>query len=334
MPRRETELPADETGPVVQFARALRYLRHRAGSPTYREMGRRTHYSHTALSRAAGGKRLPSWEVTRAFVTACEDDPSRWRGRHDRAVRSTSPRPDGLSGKRNRRPGSRDTSPSRGREIPAESFDVLITLAEELVQDPGPGSTPASLAMRLRVLKDASGLSIRQIARITERDLIADHPCGPLEKIPVSTIGDLLDQTRTSWPSPGALRSFLVALRAPALVVRTIVKAVEVARGSGLPVPAHVARRITELFTVAEARAISVDEIETLGLAGLLGELAAIDQTADSRLIARLQAEIGALLASAVDPAAAPERQCAAAFRQGRLASSRPDWLDALRPPG
>ena len=53
-----------------------------AGSPSYRAMGERVHFSHTALSKAASGQRLPTLEVTLAYVRACgSDDESEWRVR-------------------------------------------------------------------------------------------------------------------------------------------------------------------------------------------------------------------------------------------------------------
>jgi hypothetical protein len=43
------------TGPVEEFAFALRLLRNDAGRPTYRELARRSGYSATALKMAARG---------------------------------------------------------------------------------------------------------------------------------------------------------------------------------------------------------------------------------------------------------------------------------------
>jgi hypothetical protein len=59
MPRSEQPLEPDGTA-LVAFAAELRRLRRAAGSPTYRELARRTNYSSTTLSDAAGGKRSPS----------------------------------------------------------------------------------------------------------------------------------------------------------------------------------------------------------------------------------------------------------------------------------
>jgi serine/threonine protein kinase len=79
MGRRETPVP---DGPIREFALKLRELRLQApGSPTYRELARRAHYSASVLSVAAAGHRLPTWDVTLAFVTACGGDADEWRER-------------------------------------------------------------------------------------------------------------------------------------------------------------------------------------------------------------------------------------------------------------
>ncbi|MBP2478423.1 WD40 repeat protein [Crossiella equi] len=80
MPRAENELVRDGSA-LVDFAADLRLLRTKAGTPSYREMGRVAHYSATTLSEAANGRRLPSREVTLAFVRACEGDEAEWERR-------------------------------------------------------------------------------------------------------------------------------------------------------------------------------------------------------------------------------------------------------------
>ncbi|MBN6040009.1 helix-turn-helix domain-containing protein [Amycolatopsis sp. 195334CR] len=60
------------------FAADLRELRRKAGSPPYRELARRSHFSSTTLSDAAGGRRLPSLDVTLAYVRACGGDVEQW----------------------------------------------------------------------------------------------------------------------------------------------------------------------------------------------------------------------------------------------------------------
>ncbi|MGW0287196.1 nSTAND1 domain-containing NTPase [Streptomyces sp. NPDC003236] len=77
MPRKESPLPEGD-GPVVRFAAELRELRRAAGGPSYRDLAGRAHYSVATLSSAAAGRRLPSLEVTRGYVSACGGDVERW----------------------------------------------------------------------------------------------------------------------------------------------------------------------------------------------------------------------------------------------------------------
>jgi hypothetical protein len=102
MPR--PERPVDPSaGPVQQFAAELRKLRGEAGSLPYRTMALLAHVSRASLSAAASGHRLPTWEVTRAYVRACDGDEREW---HDRwlAVRAEiSPPPPPAPPPRSRR---------------------------------------------------------------------------------------------------------------------------------------------------------------------------------------------------------------------------------------
>ncbi|MCP2272677.1 hypothetical protein LV75_005203 [Actinokineospora diospyrosa] len=66
---------------LVEFAEALRELRRKAGSPTYRQLSTRAHYSTAALSDAAAGRRLPTLNVTLAYVRACGGDAREWEQR-------------------------------------------------------------------------------------------------------------------------------------------------------------------------------------------------------------------------------------------------------------
>ncbi|MGW2642259.1 helix-turn-helix domain-containing protein, partial [Streptomyces sp. NPDC001348] len=76
------ELPLDPAdGHLAAFAHDLRALRHKAGTPSYRQLAARAHFSATALSRAASAHALPSLEVTLAFVAACDGDTRDWEAR-------------------------------------------------------------------------------------------------------------------------------------------------------------------------------------------------------------------------------------------------------------
>lgn len=65
------ERPLDEgDSPLLRFAADLRALRRAAGMPTYRRLGALTHYSAATLSDAAGGRKLPTLDVTLSYVRA------------------------------------------------------------------------------------------------------------------------------------------------------------------------------------------------------------------------------------------------------------------------
>ncbi len=68
-------------GPLSQFARDLRKVREAAGSPPLRELAGRAGYTAGTLSEAAGGRKLPSLAVTRAYAKACGADPEEWERR-------------------------------------------------------------------------------------------------------------------------------------------------------------------------------------------------------------------------------------------------------------
>ncbi|MEV6211160.1 helix-turn-helix transcriptional regulator [Kitasatospora sp. NPDC051914] len=86
--------PAD--GPIQAFAHDLRIVRERAGNPTYRVLAERAGFGATTLSDAAGGVRLPSLEVTQAYVGACGGDVEEWTRRWheaDRKLATPAPAP-------------------------------------------------------------------------------------------------------------------------------------------------------------------------------------------------------------------------------------------------
>ncbi|MFD2467846.1 nSTAND1 domain-containing NTPase [Amycolatopsis silviterrae] len=90
MPREENPLAAGD-GPLVEFARDLRLLREKAGKPPYRVLSARAHYSEAALSQAAAGRKLPSLDVTLAYVRACGGDRGEWERRWREASGALQP---------------------------------------------------------------------------------------------------------------------------------------------------------------------------------------------------------------------------------------------------
>jgi len=86
MPRGERPIDTDDEV-LSQFAGDLRRLREKAGSPPYRELGKRAHYSAGTLSDAASGRKLPTLAVTLAYVRACDGPVTEWdRKWHDVAA--------------------------------------------------------------------------------------------------------------------------------------------------------------------------------------------------------------------------------------------------------
>lgn len=78
--RFESPLAGDDRQ-LIAFAEGLRRLRQQIGSPSYRDLAKRAHYSASALSQAANGRALPTLAVTLAFVNACGGDPEEWARR-------------------------------------------------------------------------------------------------------------------------------------------------------------------------------------------------------------------------------------------------------------
>src|SRR4051812_20210161 len=76
------ERALDPDGSALRtLAFALRQLRVEAGSPTYREMARRSGVGASTLSQAAAGERLPTLATLRAYVGACGGDAQEWEKR-------------------------------------------------------------------------------------------------------------------------------------------------------------------------------------------------------------------------------------------------------------
>lgn len=80
MPRNEGFLDPG-AGPLAGFAWDLRALRETAGNVPYRVLAKRAGFCASTLSVAASGAKLPSLDVTLAYVQACGGDPETWRER-------------------------------------------------------------------------------------------------------------------------------------------------------------------------------------------------------------------------------------------------------------
>jgi hypothetical protein len=109
------ERPIDRSaGPVQAFADDLRILRTEAGSPAYAALARRTGYGVSTLADAASGRRLPSLEVTLAYVTACGGDPTAWEHRWRAVSLATRPAADPAPAAGQDPPDNPGQSPDQG----------------------------------------------------------------------------------------------------------------------------------------------------------------------------------------------------------------------------
>ncbi|MBF6290041.1 hypothetical protein IU436_26585 [Nocardia farcinica] len=137
MPRPERLLdPA--AGPIQAFAAELRKLRSEAGNPKYLQMSRMSGRSRTALSEAAGGDHLPTWETTEAFVKACRGDVGEWLVKWERAQdqlaqsgsRPSSVADDGAEQEHQKTtlPLAVDPAPAQARSTAQQDNDVAILL--------------------------------------------------------------------------------------------------------------------------------------------------------------------------------------------------------------
>lgn len=80
--RPQNPLPPD--GPVAAVAAELRRLREEAGL-TFRHLADDSEYSLATVTAACGGRHLPSWNVTRACVKACQGDEDAMRVLYEQA---------------------------------------------------------------------------------------------------------------------------------------------------------------------------------------------------------------------------------------------------------
>lgn len=82
MARPTNPLPdTSEDRHLVDFARGLRNLRTKAGSPNLATMSERSGVCMSALSGAQGGHRMPTWRTVEGYVQACGADSTTWRAR-------------------------------------------------------------------------------------------------------------------------------------------------------------------------------------------------------------------------------------------------------------
>ena len=135
MGRRETDLDP-QAGPLERFAQDLRELRRKAGSPSYRDLAHRAHYSPSALSTAANGRVLPSLPVVEAYVEACDGDVEEWRKRwnelNQHLTEAPAPSPDYPPPARPAEDGFRRALKVHPRWVLAVTAGVAIAVAAPL----------------------------------------------------------------------------------------------------------------------------------------------------------------------------------------------------------
>lgn len=323
MPRREQTITAG--GPLAAFAHELREARRRAGSPTYREMGAAVRYSHSVLCRAASGRAMPSWDATRAYLQACGVDDEQlgdWRERHRRVK-------EGLAS-----PGAA-TDPA-----PDDTALLLLKQVTELVRsrNPGPASvlSPQDFARAMRHLRLASDLSLREIARRT-----AEYGVP----VQVSTLADLCEPGRRTWPEADAVAAFLTATGVADAQISDWLDRLEVLRsaptvevltdtgwGRGAAAILDDAERVVRLL---RERPLNREELAAADAVAAVAGVAILADDPDigpgTDVLDRLYCHLSNALACPVDTSAPVEARLTAAHRQGREAQEAYAVLDAAR---
>src|SRR6201985_3611541 len=173
------------SGPVADHAQQLRLLRQHAAL-TLRQLTARTGLSTATLSVAASGRKLPTWEVTRAYVQACGGDEDDWRVRWEHAAWfSRVPAGMRLTGKASRTPRARRRA--NGPGFPGGPAPLPVT-AE---------NTREFMECLLRVKIWAGDPPVRTLSRRTG--------------LPPSTMQDFLHRERRKLPPAETVCVFLEA---------------------------------------------------------------------------------------------------------------------------
>ncbi|MGW3291080.1 helix-turn-helix domain-containing protein [Streptomyces sp. NPDC001002] len=174
MARPEKEIDPKASLSLRSLAIELRRLRKRSHL-TYSQLAARSHYSTAALSTAASGKSVPTWETVQAFVLGCgyDGDMTHWKRMHRAA----------------RRDAGRSTSEDTGSNpLPRQPVGARVTRAlrrpAELVPtDPPPALIPISAPAPAPAPAQPDGLlALVQLALEYERQdgkvtkvMAADH---------------------------------------------------------------------------------------------------------------------------------------------------------------
>ncbi|MFJ8440361.1 helix-turn-helix domain-containing protein [Kitasatospora griseola] len=169
--------PAD--GPVQAFAHDLRLVREQAGNPTYRVLAQRAGFAATTLSDAARGIRLPSLEVTQAYIGACGGDVEAWTRRWnalDRLAAAPAPEePTEAAPTGEERPA--DTAPV-AEEEPWEEEPAVEGATE--AGAPGVASVPAAPAAVVPLAPPAAAPVTGEVATLSP---VRPHGHPPTETL-------------------------------------------------------------------------------------------------------------------------------------------------------
>jgi DNA-binding NarL/FixJ family response regulator len=178
MPR--PEKPVENTyAELAKLALGLRELRAQADA-TYRDLSRQTGYAISVLSGAASGRRVPTWEVVKAYVEACDGDPSEWHqvwndaAQEVRQSKAVSPQPDDES--------------RQGTEGGYAHAGALINLQPAVPQRPP--------APRVDVLHATSATSPIRIFLVDDHEIVRRGVADLFEDEPdLIVVGDAADVT-------------------------------------------------------------------------------------------------------------------------------------------
>ena len=161
--------------PRAEFHDALRRLYQSAGAPPLRTISRHAHVSASTVSDLLRGARLPSWDITASVVRFLGGEEPEWRERWQKARDQARARPGNFSGQSAQGP-----------------------------PDPAAASSVEEFAVQLRRLKEASGLSYREIEAAASEDRVEGRLLSR------STIAEVLTGAR-SIPSPEFVAAFVSA---------------------------------------------------------------------------------------------------------------------------
>ncbi|HEY3481989.1 MAG TPA: XRE family transcriptional regulator, partial [Streptomyces sp.] len=143
----------------------------KAGNPSYRELARTALFAPSVLSSAASGNRLPSLQVTLAFVAACGGDDEAWRQRWHAASSGYSRPP---AGERRRRPSlfQRRGAPPHPAQLPQRPRG-FTGRAAELAWLRSPRDTPV-------VISGPAGVGKSDLALLYAHSIAAERADGQL----------------------------------------------------------------------------------------------------------------------------------------------------------